>query len=124
MATVVVVLAATPLTSSMPRDSVVIGASVVSGVISDTAPTKVVLPTPNPPEMTIFTEMGSGTSATPQAAQQAFEHFGARSAVDRVGHAVDREVPVRVQIRHQHPGHAEGDLQPGRDLGHRQWDTA
>ncbi|MET0453042.1 MAG: hypothetical protein ABW137_14535 [Mycobacterium sp.] len=27
-----------------------------SGMISETAPTKVVLPTPNPPEMTIFVE--------------------------------------------------------------------
>jgi hypothetical protein len=32
-------------------------ASVVSGLISETAPTNVVLPTPNPPATTILTEV-------------------------------------------------------------------
>ena len=32
-------------------------ASVVSGVISETEPTSVVLPTPNPPAMTIFADV-------------------------------------------------------------------
>src|SRR5262245_33900080 len=57
IATVVVVLLATCDVSSMPTDSVVIAASVVSGVISDTAPTNVVLPTPKPPATTSFTEV-------------------------------------------------------------------
>ena len=35
----------------------VISASVVSGVISETAPTKVVLPTPKPPATTILTDV-------------------------------------------------------------------
>ena len=34
-------------------------ASVVSGTISETAPTKVVLPTPKPPAMTILTGVGA-----------------------------------------------------------------
>ena len=59
MATVVVVLPSMPVRSSMPTDRRVIGASVVSGVISDTAPTNVVLPTPKPPAITIFTATGS-----------------------------------------------------------------
>ena len=42
----------------------VITASVVSGVISDTAPTNVVLPTPNPPATTILTDI-IGSSAGP-----------------------------------------------------------
>ena len=35
----------------------VITASVVSGTISDTEPTRVVLPTPKPPATTIFAEV-------------------------------------------------------------------
>src|ERR671922_1253670 len=49
MATVVVVLSGTAAVSSTPTDSAVMSCSVVSGGISDTDPTKVVLPAPNPP---------------------------------------------------------------------------
>ena len=48
MATVVVVLASTPAVSSTGRPASVSGSSVRSGRISLTAPTSVVLPTPNP----------------------------------------------------------------------------
>jgi hypothetical protein len=41
---------------------VVTNASVRSGMISDTAPTNVVLPAPKPPEMTIFVEAVSRLS--------------------------------------------------------------
>ncbi len=41
----------------MPSDASVMTASVVSGMISDTEPTNVVLPTPNPPATTIFVEV-------------------------------------------------------------------
>src|SRR3954449_8405499 len=58
IATVVVVFRLPEPASSTPTDSEVIGASVVSGAISDSAPTVVVLPTPNPPEMRIFTGIG------------------------------------------------------------------
>src|SRR2546423_3744969 len=57
IATVVVTLARTCEASSTPADSVVIAASVVSGGISDTAETNVVLPTPNPPATTSFTDV-------------------------------------------------------------------
>src|ERR671933_1642301 len=60
MATVVVVLPWIWLVSSTPRLAVVMAASVVSGMISETAPTKVVLPTPKPPAMTILTGVGAG----------------------------------------------------------------
>ena len=43
----------------MPIDRSVISASVTSGSISEMAPTKVVLPTPKPPLMTILTATGS-----------------------------------------------------------------
>lgn len=57
MATVVVVLFGTAERSSTPALADVITASVVSGMISETEPTNVVLPTPKPPAMTILADM-------------------------------------------------------------------
>jgi hypothetical protein len=57
MATVVVVLSGTPDRSSTAPLAAVIRASVVKGVISETAPTSVVLPTPKPPATTILTDV-------------------------------------------------------------------
>src|SRR5580765_6558629 len=57
-ATVVVVLAVPSGPMSIPSDSLVIAASVVSGSISDRVPIAVVLPTPNPPATTILTGIG------------------------------------------------------------------
>src|SRR5690349_18854356 len=54
IATVVVVLAATPSRSSTPTLASVSASSVRSGRISLTAPTSVVFPTPNPPATRIF----------------------------------------------------------------------
>ena len=70
MATVVVTLPGTTVRSSTPSEAAVITASVVSGAISETAPTKVVLPTPKPPATTIFTDVvgpaaGCGSGASP-----------------------------------------------------------
>src|SRR6195952_2974490 len=56
IATVVVFLFGVAPSPSTPCEALVTMASVRSGMISDTAPTKVVLPTPNPLEMTIFVE--------------------------------------------------------------------
>src|SRR5690349_25083228 len=58
MATVVVVLSVVLPGTSMPAAASVISASVVSGMISEIAPTAVVLPTPKPPATTIFTGIG------------------------------------------------------------------
>ena len=69
IATVVVVLFGVPSRSSTPADGVVTNASVRSGMISGTAPTKVVLPTPNPPEMTIFVEAAAFLSAPSEASR-------------------------------------------------------
>ncbi len=63
-ATVVVLLDATPSRLSMPTLASVMISSVVSGSISLTAPTKVVLPTPKPPATRSLTEVGSGGSET------------------------------------------------------------
>ncbi len=65
MATVVVSLPGTLDGSSMPTPAAVISASVVSGVISEIAPTRVVLPTPKPPATTIFAEMISPARRAP-----------------------------------------------------------
>src|SRR6266568_723982 len=67
IATVVVVLSGVWDRSSRPSLAVVITASVVSGVISDTDPTKVVLPTPKPPATTILTDV-IAVSAAPLGA--------------------------------------------------------
>ena len=53
----VVVLSGVADRSSCPELASVITASVVSGTISDTEPTNVVLPTPKPPATTILAEM-------------------------------------------------------------------
>src|SRR5215475_5365945 len=57
IATVVVVLSGTCERSSTTALAAVMTASVVRGVISETDPTKVVLPTPKPPATTILTEV-------------------------------------------------------------------
>src|ERR1044072_3338269 len=60
MAMVVVVLPNAGPRLSTPTDSSVISASVVSGEISEIAPTVVVFPSPNPPATMIFTGTGGG----------------------------------------------------------------
>lgn len=59
MATVVVCLASTPPVSSTGRPASLSVSSVLSGLISLTAATRVVLPTPNPPATRIFRVTGS-----------------------------------------------------------------
>src|SRR6059036_1479204 len=59
MATVVVFLPSTPLVSSIGRPASVSSSSVRSGLISLTAPTRVVLPTPKPPATRILSVTGS-----------------------------------------------------------------
>src|SRR3954467_4520535 len=56
MATVVVDFEGVLARSSTPWDSLVTRASVRRGTISDTEPTRVVLPTPKPPALTIFVD--------------------------------------------------------------------
>src|SRR5581483_3236279 len=55
MATAVWVLCSRPALSAAPAPAWVMVSSVVSGRISLTEPTRVVLPTPKPPTITIFT---------------------------------------------------------------------
>src|ERR1700754_2361357 len=72
MATVVVDLAGVWARSSTPTDSLVTSASVRRGTISETDPTRVVLPTPKPPATTIFVE-AAVMRLTPGAALECAE---------------------------------------------------
>src|SRR5689334_380305 len=97
-------------------------ASVVSGSISETAPTSVVLPTPKPPAMTIFAEVISlgcapARSELAKSTQHPFQQIHPlREALFWSG-TVQRQQPVRDHVSDQHPGHAQ--RQPGerRELG-------
>src|SRR5882672_2044108 len=82
MATVVVVLSGACVRSSIPADADVITASVRSGLISDTAPTNVVLPTPNPPATTIFAEVVArvGPLELPKSTEHPFKQCHVRLA--------------------------------------------
>jgi hypothetical protein len=60
MATVVVVFSSMPVRGSRLLLAWVIHASVLTGGISETVPTRVVFPTPNPPATTIFAEVTLG----------------------------------------------------------------
>src|SRR5437868_5300397 len=116
MATVVVVLSGVIPRSSMSLEASVITASVVSGKISETAPTKVVLPTPKPPATTIFVEVSPLEPA--KSTEYPFQQ------VD-VGHArvqlrlVHPDEPLRRHVRDQHPDHAERDAEQRGDLRDR-----
>src|SRR5579859_4857560 len=113
IATVVVDLSGTCDRSSTSVLATVITASVVSGVISETEPTKVVLPTPNPPATTILTDVMAGASdlgwATldlTESTEHHFEYVQLPTAL-RVIALVDVDQAVRAHIRDDNPGYAE-----------------
>src|SRR5919201_4577675 len=123
IATVVVDLSGTALVSSTPSDSAVRSCSVVSGGISESDPTKVVLPAPNPPATRIL----SGTSPAPprparggraltrtESIQQPPEDRRVGGTV--AGHRprqVHRQVAGAGEVADQHPGDDDGDLEQG-----------
>src|SRR3954447_20033841 len=97
-ATVVRVLAGTSSASSVAAAAVVMAASVVSGRISEIAPTVVVLPTPKPPAMTSFTGRG-GRRAPATGSAEFFE---------RTDHPFDHvQVVGRLRVRALHHEAAE-----------------
>src|SRR5690606_9341926 len=128
MATVVVVLPPVCVRSSTPADTEVIAASVRSGSISEIEPTKVVLPTPNPPAMTNFTGMMRpavfvcDACTCPPASDRAhaLDHLRQHVELDlhRVG-LVDGEQLGRDQIACDHRDHADDEVQLRRHLSHR-----
>src|SRR3954451_18246235 len=121
MATVVVVLPASPPGSSKPRPIEVMLASVVSGVISEMAPTNVVLPTPKPPATRTFTGTGSTRFATAgsECADTVDQPPDERDVVaGRDGRGGQVEQPVTGQVTHQHQRHPHGHAHGRRQLDH------
>src|SRR3954466_14606135 len=124
MATVVVSLPGTLDASSMPCPAEVITASVVSGSISETAPTIVVLPTPKPPAITIFAEVISlgcapARSELAKSTQHPFQQIHPlREPLPGSG-AVQQQEPVGDHVGHEHPGDTQRKPHVGRDFGQR-----
>src|ERR687890_443882 len=122
IATVVVVLFGSCDRSSTPALAAVITASVVNGVISLTAPTRVVLPTPNPPAITIFTAWGAPFLPGPASdLTEAIQHpFQKREVgtIARLLRAVNEHEALLGHVADEDAGDAERHVEPGRDLGH------
>src|SRR5262245_26690194 len=114
----VVVLSWTFDVSSMPTDSVVIAASVVSGVISETEPTNVVLPTPKPPATTNFTEVMRRTGALEASYTIDHPRQHGQLNVNRIV-VVDDQPVLGNQITDEHARNPERELELGRHLGDR-----
>src|SRR4029453_5358368 len=122
MATVVGVLPWMGLGAPPPGVAVVMAASVVSGMISETAPTKVVLPTPKPPAMTILT--GVGALASPAGGPDLYcpgpidRPLEKRTvgAVANAGGPVHGDQPLLGHVADEDADDAEGQVQPCRDL--------
>src|SRR5919112_896772 len=124
IATVVVVLPGTCRVSSTPTPADVMIASVVSGVISETDPTSVVLPTPKPPAMTIFADVTHPEegrcvmSEPPKSTEHPLQKFRAHClVVVQRGRLVHRDQPVRRHVGDEYARHAQRQVQPGSDLG-------
>src|SRR6202161_4133321 len=106
MATVVVVLPATPLMSSTPTLRSLSVSSVRSGRISLTALTRVVLPTPNPPAMRILAVVGGTGSPRAylpdRAAQGGLAHTESPGDEDLGRGRRDRLVGAGLRVRVVH----------------------
>src|SRR5438309_425480 len=116
IATVVVVLLGVAVRSSTPTEAAVMTASVRRGTISETAPTKVVLPAPNPPDTTIFvdregrrSEPLKATEYPPQECWVTFVPVGCSRLEDLDQAEVDH-------VGDDDSGHPEGHPELRRDL--------
>src|SRR5215467_13178275 len=93
MATVVVVFSSEPCSGSTVLLAWVIHASVLTGGISETVPTRVVFPTPNPPATTIFAEVTFGGTRSGELAKAINDSLQQPVVVGRgVGLLVDQDV--------------------------------
>src|SRR3954463_5393347 len=128
MATVVVILPGTCRLSSTPTPAEVMMASVVSGVISETDPTSVVLPTPNPPAMTIFADVTRPPAAgrcdmsePAKSTQHPFQQFRAYRVglVVQRGGLVHRDQAISGHVRANPWSHTERQLHACSDFGER-----
>src|SRR5512140_2715724 len=123
MATVVVDLPGVLARSSTPSDSLVTSASVRSGTISETDPTRVVFPTPKPPATTIFVEAVRlapwGALESTESTEGPFEEVEAFVVGGVLGQGrLHVHVALLDQVAQQHPRHADRRLHQGRDLRH------
>src|SRR5215471_11956401 len=129
IATVVVVLCGTAARSSTPALASVMTASVVSGTISDTDPTSVVLPAPKPPAMTILAEMcwpdgpliapASGAALeAPKSTEHPLQQGEIRLAAFRCRVTVHRYQSRLRHVRYENTRYAERHVDQRRDLGH------
>src|SRR5690606_6533717 len=129
MATVVVAFCGVAYRSSTDTLASVIDASVVSGSISDTAPTSVVFPTPKPPATTIFVDdvgpaaagVDGSESNSPKATENPFHEFDTGPVAHhgvRV-RGVHQHQPETGYVTNKNPHHAERHLQQGGHLGDR-----
>src|SRR5688500_9374692 len=110
MATVVVALLSTPATLSVDALAAVSVSSVVSGSISLTAPTNVVLPTPKPPATRIFTWLGNSSDEP----SEAIDHRLQNRRVVGIGLARCELRDHRAQfdeVGQDHLGHRDGPVQ-------------
>src|SRR6266511_4137274 len=128
IATVVVVLFGTAAVSSTPTDSAVMSCSVVSGGISDTDPTKVVLPAPNPPATRTLSGMSCWPACVGDPRVSTRTESIQKPPKDRVAgptvggdglRHVDGEVAGVGEVADQHPRDPDGHLQRRADLGQR-----
>src|SRR3712207_2569094 len=121
MATVVVVLFGVADRSSTPTLAAVMTASVRRGTISDTAPTNVVLPDPNPPETTIFVDRVGRLSEPLKATEHPPQECGVSFVAGGRGGLGDLHEPQVDHVGDDDPCHPERDGEPRRDLrdGHR-----
>src|SRR5437763_9931940 len=113
IATVVVVLSGTCDRSSTPALAAVMTASVVSGVISETDPTKVVLPTPKPPATTILTDVIGVSSESlrrglelAKSTEYPFEQVEVRAAVSVI-QLVNPDEPLHGHVGDEHSRDAQ-----------------
>src|SRR6476661_1389317 len=125
MATVVVALLGTAARSSTPSDSLVTSASVRSGMISETEPTRVVLPTPKPPATTIFVEAAALRPAfvaglvAAKSTECPFDQVKTFIGAGVLGDGrLDAEEALLDEVAEQDPRDADRHLHQGRHLGH------
>jgi hypothetical protein len=111
--------------SSIPADADVITASVRNGLISDTAPTNVVFPTPKPPATTIFADVVEREGAErpvplelAKSTEHPFEqrHIWLTAGLSVMARLVNGDEPGFGQISHQNPSNAKGNGKEGGDF--------
>src|SRR3954451_18325039 len=127
IATVVVTLPGTCRLSSTPTPAEVMIASVVSGVISETDPTSVVLPTPNPPAMTIFADVTRPAAGRRDMSEPAksTQHPLQQFRTHRICFILQRcrrvhgDKAIGGHVGDDHSSHTERQLHASGDLGQR-----